>query len=107
MAAVYSHSFFSAAGVTGSPTFSVPNGYVGIVRDVDVFWGSQLVPPSGRVLGAAGQAFAIWQGAIAAPNIMSWRGRHVAVGPCDLTVSVDVGDADVSVSGYLLVNDGP
>jgi hypothetical protein len=104
---VYSRSFISQAGGSGDWTYDVPAGYTAIIRDIDIYWGSQATPPSGRVLGNAGQAFATWQGAILAPNIMNWRGRHVIAGPGVVTVRVDNGNADISVSGYLLVTDGP
>jgi hypothetical protein len=102
MSQVYSTSLIAEKELTGTATYGVPSGYVLVVVAIDVYWGSEVFVPSGRVLGAAGQVFAVWQGAALAANIMQWRGRHVMNAGETLTVSVDNGNADVSVSGYLL-----
>jgi hypothetical protein len=94
-------------GLTGTKSYVVPTGYTLVVRDIDIAWGSEAFVPFGRVLGDGGQAFAIWNGAALAANIMSWRGRHVMTEGQTLTVSVDNGNADVSVSGYLLLGSPP
>lgn len=103
MANVYSTAFIFQRGLAGNATYTVPAGFVVVVRDVDVYWGQQPVAPTGLVLGAAGQAFWSWAGAIFAANNDNWRGRHVMNAGDVLTVSVTNGNADVSVSGYRLV----
>jgi len=102
MSTLYSVSFLALEESTDVTPVGVPAGETWVIRDIDVYWGNQIEAPTGRILGSAGQAFAIWQGAVLAPNVMSWRGRHVITGPGTLTASVDVGNADISISGYRL-----
>lgn len=102
MSSIYSVSVVAAKEATSVPDYVVPVGFVLVVVDIDVYWGNQIVPPTGRVLGAAGQAFWSWAGSILAPNHAQWRGRHVITAPGHLSVAVDGGNIDVSIAGYLL-----
>jgi hypothetical protein len=102
VAQVYSTAFLEAQGETGSLVYTVPPAMIIVVRQISVFWGNQAVAPGGRVLGGAGQAFWSWAGAVFAPNNAQWVGRHVITAGHTLTVTVDNGNSDISVSGYLL-----
>lgn len=101
MSSVYSTSFIQWAADETPPAFVVPDGYVAVVRDLDVVWG--------------GGAMVNWQMGIATGAKIAggqfteetliqhqeWRGRQVLNAGQALYVSAD-GPIDGAVSGYLL-----
>lgn len=102
MSSVYSTPFIYVTGLDGATTYTVPDGYTAIVRDCDVFMGSQVLGAVLQLLGAAGQCFFYVSSDPLTPVWVPWRGRHVLSAGDTFTASVTTGNADVSVSGYLL-----
>lgn len=101
VATIYSTRFLQELGLSGTATYTVPDGFVAVVRDLDAY---QDVLPGGTVFleGALGQA--IWSetnDAATGKTYQSWRGRQVFQPGETLTVSTD-SPWDVTVCGYLL-----
>jgi hypothetical protein len=104
-APVYSTRFIQAHGLSGTAAYSVPNGYVAIVRDVDSFIGTPAGLNSLYLHGALGQAIWWTEATVGQSQYASWRGRQVYFEGEDIEVEADVGITDgydVTVSGYLL-----
>lgn len=102
MSSVYSTPFIYVPALAGTNYYIVPDGYTAVVRDCDVFMGSQVLGAVFKLLGAAGQCFFYVSSEPLTPVWVPWRGRHVLSAGDTLTASVTTGNADVSVSGYLL-----
>lgn len=89
----------SAAGTVAS--FTVPAGYVAVLRDID------LLATSAALTGAivqAGTAYPgiLWTGPTAATTSRAWRGRQVFYAGEVIRCYVFDGSWDVLASGYLL-----
>lgn len=100
---VYSTRFLSVHGVGPVAEYTVPSGFVAILRDLDAFkTGTDESAVADMVNASAGVA--IWLGHFSGTaSWISWRGRQVI--PAGETVEVSAtGTTDVSitVSGYLL-----
>ena len=102
MATVYSNRFIGAQGLSGSADYYVPAGHVAVVWCATVFHGIEASAIQLRFLAPAPIAFQVYQdvGASAAADI--WEGRVVLYPGELLQVIADAGNADVTVSGYLL-----
>jgi len=101
---VYSTRFLQAHGASSGASFTVPNGYVAVVRDADIYSNSTGFSAF-YLQGADGQA--LWYAAYNPGDQKSqqWRGRQVYFAGETISVSVDVGgldSIDYAVSGYLL-----
>lgn len=102
---VYSTRFIQAHGLTSTASYTVPAGFIAVVRDVDTWISTPIGLNALFLHGALGQA--IWQtsATIGESQYGSWRGRQVFEPGELVEVEADVGalDAyDVTVSGYLL-----
>lgn len=101
MALVYSVRFCAIEGLDGSAAFTVPEGFVWVLRDLDA-WYVGFLSNTIHLTGSAGQA--IWGNAFAGaeqPQYASWRGRQVL----NTGESFGVNSAqatDITVSGYQL-----
>lgn len=98
-------------GLLGGEGYTVPPGFVAVLRDVDVYWGGGLAFPSVHVIGSASQTIAEFHptadanaglGAQADSHTWRWRGRQVVEPGDSFGVNVTGDPCDVSVSGYLL-----
>jgi hypothetical protein len=89
-----------AVGLTA--TYTVPVGFVAVVRDIDVYNGTA---EAGTVnaLGSASQVFWSESWSIVNAGWRMWRGRSVLYAGEVLTLESDVSVIDVTASGYLLV----
>jgi len=101
-APVYSNALISVQGLDGTFEYTVEDGYVAILRDLDVYYGCGVAGGDIDLIGSAEQT--IWHESSGAPSgwvYWAWRGRQV-IGSGQ-TVKVSTTDAmDVSLSGYLL-----
>lgn len=102
MANVYSTAFIGEKELSGSAVYTVPTGYVAVVRDCDVFQGSSSTGVYFQLLGGEGQAFFWCSSLPLTAQWFQWTGRHVLNEGATLTALVGSGNPDVSVSGYLL-----
>ena len=102
MARVYSTELVALAGTTGTVDYVPPAGYITVVRCMDLFCGSQPVQPIARVLGHAGQVFFYCGGSTLTSTWFPWRGRQVLEAGEGLSVVIDDGNFDITISGYLL-----
>lgn len=98
---VYSEHLYSAVGLNGSASRSVPAGFRLVLRDVDVYNGAGgtatffLKGGLGQVIWA--HRWALGDGA----SSEQWRGRQVLDEGFSWSVSTTL-PMDVTVSGYLL-----
>lgn len=105
--AVYSRRLVAVEGLDGDFEYSVPLGFVTVVRDVDVYVGG----PSGtdfRIIGDAGQTFVYLPGPTfsdfpATKYFGQWRGRQVIPAGASFVCRTTAA-ADVTVSGYELAD---
>jgi hypothetical protein len=98
---VYSVRLVAVEGLAGDFLYSVPPGYVVVVRDVAVYTAAGT---DFRVVGDAGQTFVYWAGPTDVPPSKAyfhWTGRQVIPNGGSF-VCRTVAAADVTVSGYLL-----
>lgn len=110
MAALYSYSFIRAHGGAGG-SYEVPAGYRAVIRCITAFCGSTLTPEAAQVtLGHSSCTIALlnfYAGLDSeGNNSQVWNGRCV-VEALDTIIVSSGPDVDVTVSGYLLVDDGP
>ncbi len=101
MAPVYSVQLAAIVGLDGPATFTVPDGFVWVLRDVDV-WYVGFLTNVVHLLGSAGQT--IWGNAFAGaeqPQYASWRGRQV-LNPGQTFGLSSSSATDFTVSGYSL-----
>lgn len=98
---VYSTRIFAVHDLSGVITYTVPDGKVLIVRDIDVFWGVSTAGALVNFLGSANQVF--YQASFGINDVgwRQWTGRQVlSAGEVVTAFSSDT--MDVSASGYLL-----
>jgi hypothetical protein len=99
--AVFSTRFLLATHGTGPRTFIVPDGFVAVVRDLDV----ECDPTTGCDVALAVGGVTIFLeelGVVVHYSYVSWRGRAVCY-PLDEIVLNTTDNAQGQVSGYLLV----
>lgn len=101
MAVVYSHRFLAWAASELPPVYTVPAGFVVIIRDLDVYSGGGAMINwefgiNGVCKLSAGQ-FTVESVA----QVASWRGRQV-VNPGEEVFFQSDGPTDGAVSGYVL-----
>jgi hypothetical protein len=102
MSGIYSTRFCAAAGLNGSLAYTVPEGNVAVLRDVDVY-AAGVDGGFFRVIGSAGQTIDYWEfGGEDTAATHQWRGREVLSPGETLTFST-TSPMDVTASGYLLV----
>lgn len=97
---VYSTRFIAVQGLVGAEVFTVPVGYVAVVRDINLYNGGGITVTTAIWHGSAGQALALWSSSASASDAF-FTGRQVfyAGETFDITTN---GAWDVTVSGYLL-----
>lgn len=106
MPAVYSTRFLSAKGATSTGSFTVPNGYVAVVRDLDAYANS-IAAAAIFLHGASGETLYWFDWGIATQEAVNWRGRQVYFAGESIEVEIAVGVADsvdYALSGYLLTS---
>lgn len=90
-----------AKGLNGTAVYTVPAGFVAVLRDLDAYFGGDIAPQNMFLHGPAGQAI-WWNGwTVLIAGVAQWRGRQVIQGGESFDVTTDA-PMDVSVSGYLL-----
>lgn len=102
MADVYSTRLYAALDLHGNEGYTVPGGYVCVLRDVDIFSYSSGSESGFALEGDLGQV--IWYVLVPPDTTQSyqWRGRQV-FNPGDIiTFNASAGSFDVTASGYLL-----
>jgi hypothetical protein len=98
----YSTSFIVFPGLTSTLSFTVPPGFRAVIRDVAVFHGIQIPPVEVIFSGQFGTKFWHVLDNGSGPFSAHWEGRVVVEAGNDITAAVVAGNADVTVSGYLL-----
>lgn len=92
-------------GLDGDMLYSVPAGFVTVIRDVIVSAG-QSTTGDFRLIGDAGQTFVYWitPGGAGYLNTtgMHWKGRQVIPAGGTFVARVTGGPMDVTISGYEL-----
>lgn len=101
MANVYSTRFLGWASESTPPAYTVPAGYVVVVRDADIYsGGGSIIDWTLSVNGVA--RFAAGQFTVESiAQTAEWRGRQI-LNPGELLVFAADGATDGMVSGYLL-----
>lgn len=101
MSSVYSTHFISAVGLVGTRAFTVPAGFVAVLRDLDVYNGGGFSATQVYLHGGLGQT--IWFNNFAGPGAAyaSWRGRQVLTAGFAFDITTN-GACDATLSGYLL-----
>ena len=105
MARVYSTRFVSGQGLEGLHGYEVPAGFLAVVRDIS--WYIGLPTSEASLLAGIAQPpvyVALTSGSETdfLPTSGQWTGRQVANAGDVIYVNVQGGNADVSISGYLL-----
>jgi hypothetical protein len=103
MADVYSTRLLQEHELGALTTYTVPDGFIAIVRDIDVFF-TTLAAGAVQVENPAGGIFAYFAAPVGNSICIPWRGRQV-LEPGDeigVVASMDFGTADLMMSGYLL-----
>lgn len=104
MGAVYSTRFMNGFMEPGIKSYTIPAGYVAVIRDIDVCaTGTLSTPVPGVEVDIGGTVFAQLGLPFALQNLSyGWRGRQIANAGEVLNVRTSVGGWYYSVSGYLL-----
>lgn len=105
MAAPYSTLLLREQGLVGDLDYTVPDGYVCILRDADVYNGGGLVITSCYLIDrVSGGTITRWVSATETQAFDgTWRGRQVFDAGDVLGFTTD-GAWDVRLSGYLLAS---
>jgi hypothetical protein len=105
---VYSVRFFAVEGLTDPYIITIPDGYVGIVRCLTMFWNGDV---AGDVyLVGANAETVVYFGATLAdgpPRYFTWEGRYVVWAGDTIEVYGSADPVDVTVSGYLIAGAPP
>lgn len=103
MAGVYSTPFIQEHALSSSVTYTVPDGYVAIVRDVDVYIDGEIIATTYYLVDDATDGTFAWTESPSEgnPGLYSWRGRQVFEPGTSFTFNSG-GTCDVRISGYLL-----
>lgn len=101
MSSVYSTRFIGFAADETPPVFTVPAGYVAVVRDIDVVSGGGAMI-NWQCSIVEGGKFAVGQFTVESlAQHQEWRGRVVLLAGEHLAFAAD-GPVDGAVCGYLL-----
>lgn len=103
---VYSHRFLAWESVAIPPPYLVPEGYVAVVRDVDVWSGGGSIINYGLDINGIAR---FWGGQFtveSVPQWAGWRGRQILNAGEYLYFTAN-GALDGCISGYLLTADLP
>jgi hypothetical protein len=102
-APVYSIRILAHGALTSSITTTVPDGLIYVARDLDVVC---LTPSATSVVNLRGSnSQIIWYVSVdlsTMPRWQSWRGRQIFYPGEPLTLAVESGTFDVTLSGYQL-----
>ena len=109
MRAVYSELLYATAGLTGEITIAPADGFLRVLRCLDVYWGGGTSgSPSVHMRGSAGQTIVEFHADEQNPtqaidsHHWQWTGRQVIPAGETFGFTVDGPPADVSRSGYRL-----
>lgn len=100
---VYSKRLFVEEGLNTNLGYTVPAGYVAVLRDVDVFCNLYSTSTEFYVAGVGGAI--LWYvtvGALTDPSFYQWRGRQVFNAGDIITFAGSSNGVDMTASGYLL-----
>lgn len=98
---IYSTRFIVLHGGSDA-SYTVPEGFVAVVRDVDTYSSSLIGFSQVFLQGSAGQAMWEWSSGVGQASYGSWRGRQVIFGLETFSIHVEGVACDATVSGYLL-----
>lgn len=101
MANVYSTRLLAWAASETPPGFTVPTGYVCVVRDADIYSAGGALTNFVLSVNTIAHFFAGAFTIEATAQVAQWRGRQV-VNPGEILVFASDGPTDGLVSGYLL-----
>ncbi len=102
MANVYSTQFLTWSNPTSGVLYTVPAGYVAVVRDMDVWWDGET--DEGSLIASIHNVctFMVFYGAPSVASAFQWRGR-VVINPGEkLELFPSVGNWSGVACGYLL-----
>ena len=99
----YSTQLFSESPLIGGHGFTVPDGAVIVLRDMDVWEASATGSTSFTVGNASGGLlWAVEGGTTFATRYFQWRGRQVFIGGQFVEFNFAGGTWEVQASGYVL-----
>jgi hypothetical protein len=97
---VYSARFIAVQGLVGTETYTVPPGYVAVVRQVNLYNGGGISVTTAIWHGSVGQTLALWASSLTASDAFFVGAQVFYAGETfDITTN---GAWDATVSGYLL-----
>jgi hypothetical protein len=102
MATIYSTRFIAVKGGTTLHTYTVPAGFVAVIRDVDTYASSEFSAAQVFLEGHLGQALWAWTAGLGQESYGSWRGRQVINAGETFGLRFNISEADGTCSGYLL-----
>lgn len=103
MATLYSTQFAAVQGlVASSHTYTVPAGFIAIVRDIDAFADTSGTSTFLVARGPASNVFFYAEFLLATTSSKEWRGRQVLNTGETLVLQAGPAAVDVMASGYLL-----
>ena len=98
---LYSTRFLAWAADGTPPAYTVPTGYIAVVRDIDVWSGGGAQINYQVSVNAVAKFWAGQFSILAIAQVGQWRGRQVVMPGEDLVFAAD-GAVDGMISGYLL-----
>jgi hypothetical protein len=103
---VYSAPFITYTDANGDRDFTVPEGFVAVIRDVEAYCGLGALSMNVEVNTAEGELAIVIASIldIGVNSSSSWHGRVVVPAGCDIHLNVSSVDLEstVYVGGYLL-----
>jgi len=100
--AIYSTRFIASSGLSGTASYTVPPGFVAVIRSWTIFHGVELSGIEATLQGPNPVKIAVYQDVGASAASDEWTGRTVLYAGESMSVTVEAGNVDTTVSGYLL-----
>ena len=102
MSRVYSTRLLVVHNLVEVATYTVPDGFIAVVRDIDGYASAGLIQTVVTVYGNLSQVIDWWVIDTDTTVVHQWRGRQVLYAGEQLQV-LTTGPADITISGYELV----
>ena len=102
MSRVYSTRLLVCHNLVEVATYTVPDGFIAVVRDIDSYASAGLLEIAVTVFGNLSQIIDWWVIDTGTSIIHQWRGRQVLYAGEQLQV-LTTGPTDITISGYELV----
>jgi hypothetical protein len=99
---VYSTRLFTALALEDTQSITTEDGFVTVVRDIDVVVYDNSEAAFFAWSGDEGQLLWYFENAAGADTTFQWRGRQVFAAGLNMAWAISTGKADITVSGYKL-----